>query len=240
MRTKRVLSLALSLAFASAPCVPVQAQRLMVEVMPLQPTAMQEFEVAYTADCEIQSVEMPRWGALRLVRELGHSQGTVTTIQNGETSKRTYHAYRYRVRCAVSGEVSVPGTAAVVGGRACRFEPTRITVLPVVAAVRPVCLLVRDPEAEARYGGCVVRLSCNRKPDSVDPVLLVDGKPCTPSSRNYSLENGVECYDYFYRIDLPAARSCRLVPQLSFGGEPYPMQPLAIASGRPSAVGRRK
>lgn len=51
--------------------VALRAQRLGIEVTPACPTVFQEFEVAYTADREIESIAPPRWGALTLGRELG-------------------------------------------------------------------------------------------------------------------------------------------------------------------------
>ena len=110
--------------------VALRAQRLGVEVTPACPMVFQEFEVAYTADREIESIAPPRWGALTLVCELGRSHGSQLSIVNGVRTDSELFSYRYRVRSRVSGEVFVPGTTAVVGGRECRFERKRITVLP--------------------------------------------------------------------------------------------------------------
>ena len=96
--------------------VALRAQRLGVEVTPACPTVFQEFEVAYTADREIESIAPPRWGALTLVRELGQSHGSQLSIVNGVRTDSELFSYRYRVRSRVSGEVFVPGTTAVVGG----------------------------------------------------------------------------------------------------------------------------
>ena len=63
--------------------VALRAQRLGVEVTPACPMVFQEFEVAYTADREIESIAPPRWGALTLVRELGQSHGSQLSIVNG-------------------------------------------------------------------------------------------------------------------------------------------------------------
>ena len=63
--------------------VALRAQRLGIEVTPACPTVFQEFEVAYTADREIESIAPPRWGALTLVRELGRSHGSQLSVVNG-------------------------------------------------------------------------------------------------------------------------------------------------------------
>ena len=97
--------------------VALRAQRLGIEVTPACPTVFQEFEVAYTADREIESIAPPRWGALTLVRELGRSHGSQLSVVNGVRTDSELFSYRYRVRSRVSGEVFVPGTTAVVGGR---------------------------------------------------------------------------------------------------------------------------
>lgn len=119
--------------------VALRAQRLGVEVTPACPMVFQEFEVAYTADREIESIAPPRWGALTLVCELGRSHGSQLSIVNGVRTDSELFSYRYRVRSRVSGEVFVPGTTAVVGGRECRFERKRITVLPDSAHCEPQC-----------------------------------------------------------------------------------------------------
>ena len=152
--------------------VALRAQRLGVEVTPACPTVFQEFEVAYTADREIESIAPPRWGALTLVRELGQSHGSQLSIVNGVRTDSELFSYRYRVRSRVSGEVFVPGTTAVVGGRECCFERKRITVLPDSAHCEPQCRLEPDSAAMAAMGGCIVRLVCDRKPDKADPVHL--------------------------------------------------------------------
>ena len=107
------LPLLMALLFAAAPA---HAQELGIETVPSQPRALQEFEVRYTAGGEIESIEMPCWGALTLVRELGRTSGTQTSVRDGVMTRSETHAYRYLVRSAVGGELVIPGTTAVVGG----------------------------------------------------------------------------------------------------------------------------
>lgn len=122
----------------------------------------------------------------------------------------------------MSGEVFVPGTTAVVGGRECRFERKRITVLPDSAHCEPQCRLEPDLAAMAAMGGCIVRLVCDRKPDKADPVLVLDDtETCTPFSTAYSNRNGREECIYRYRIDVDNSGKHILTPQLSFGGKPF-------------------
>ena len=200
----------------------LRAQRLGVEVTPACPTVFQEFEVAYTADREIESIAPPRWGALTLVRELGQSHGSQLSIVNGVRTDSELFSYRYRVRSRVSGEVFVPGTTAVVGGRECCFERKRITVLPDSAHCEPQCRLEPDSAAMAAMGGCIVRLVCDRKPDKADPVLVLDDtETCTPFSTAYSSRNGREECIYRYRIDVDTPGKHILTPRLSFGGKPF-------------------
>ena len=202
--------------------VALRAQRLGVEVTPACPTVFQEFEVAYTADREIESIAPPRWGALTLVRELGQSHGSQLSIVNGVRTDSELFSYRYRVRSRVSGEVFVPGTTAVVGGRECCFERKRITVLPDSAHCEPQCRLEPDSAAMAAMGGCIVRLVCDRKPDKADPVLVLDDtETCTPFSTAYSSRNGREECIYRYRIDVDTPGKHILTPRLSFGGKPF-------------------
>ena len=199
--------------------VALRAQRLGIEVTPACPTVFQEFEVAYTADREIESIAPPRWGALTLGRELGRSHGSQLSVVNGVRTDSELFSYRYRVRSRVSGEVFVPGTTAVVGGRECRFERKRITVLPDSAHCEPQCRLEPD---SAAMGGCIVRLVCDRKPDKADPVLVLDDtETCTPFSTAYSGRNGREECIYRYRIDVDNSGKHILTPQLSFGGKPF-------------------
>lgn len=214
--------------FLVCPSVPVRAQRLAIEVAPSQPRALQEFEVAYTADGEIASIEMPRWGALALVKELGRSRGTQTTIRNGVTTSSETYAYRYLVRAPVAGDMVVPGTTAVVGGRKYDCEATTVTVLPAVTDAKPQCRIAYDSVVSRRMGGYILRLTCDRKPDSKEPVLLVDGTPVRPMMSGYSNGNGREEYVYRYLIavDGPGTYSC--APQLSFGGRPFAMEPYVI------------
>lgn len=202
--------------------VALRAQRLGIEVTPACPTVFQEFEVAYTADREIESIAPPRWGALTLVRELGRSHGSQLSVVNGVRTDSELFSYRYRVRSRVSGEVFVPGTTAVVGGRECRFERKRITVLPDSAHCEPQCRLEPDSAAMAAMGGCIVRLVCDRKPDKADPVLVLDDtETCTPFSTAYSSRSGREECIYRYRIDVDNSGKHILTPQLSFGGKPF-------------------
>lgn len=202
--------------------VALRAQRLGVEVTPACPMVFQEFEVAYTADREIESIAPPRWGALTLVCELGRSHGSQLSIVNGVRTDSELFSYRYRVRSRVSGEVFVPGTTAVVGGRECRFERKRITVLPDSAHCEPQCRLEPDSAAMAAMGGCIVRLVCDRKPDKADPVLVLDDtETCTPFSIAYSSRNGREECIYRYRIDVDTPGKHILTPRLSFGGKPF-------------------
>ncbi|MFR6635026.1 MAG: hypothetical protein ACLUQ6_09950 [Alistipes onderdonkii] len=74
------LPLLMALLFAAAPA---HAQELGIETVPSQPRALQEFEVWYTAGGEIESIEMPCWGSLTLVRELGRTSGTQTSVRDG-------------------------------------------------------------------------------------------------------------------------------------------------------------
>ena len=108
------LPLLMALLFAAAPA---HAQELGIETVPSQPRALQEFEVWYTAGGEIESIEMPCWGSLTLVRELGRTSGTQTSVRDGVMTRSETHAYRYLVRSAVGGELVIPGTTAVVGGQ---------------------------------------------------------------------------------------------------------------------------
>lgn len=220
--------------------VPVRPQRLGIEVAPSQPRALQEFEVSYTADGEIASIEMPRWGALTLVKELGRSRGTQTTIRNGVTTSSETYAYRYLVRAPAGGEMAVPGTTAVIGGKSYRCEATTVTVLPALPDEEPLCRIVYDSVVSRRMGGHILRLTCDRKPDSKEPVLLVDGTPVRPMMSGYSNENGREEYVYRYRVavDGPGTYSC--APQLSFGGRPFAMEPYVISVESASvSFGRR-
>lgn len=202
--------------------VALRAQRLGVEVTPACPTVFQEFEVAYTADREIESIAPPRWGALTLVRELGQSHGSQLSIVNGVRTDSELFSYRYRVRSRVSGEVFVPGTTAVVGGQERRFERKGITVLPDSARREPQCRLELDSAAMAGAGGCIVRLICDRKPDKADPVLVLDDtETYTPFSSSYSSKNGQEECIYRYRIDVSETGDHTLTPRLSFGGKPF-------------------
>lgn len=214
--------------FFACSAIPSRAQRLGIEVAPSQPRALQEFEVAYTADGEIASIEMPRWGALTLVKELGRSRGTQTTIRNGVMTGSETYAYRYLVCAPVAGDMVVPGTTAVVGGRKYDCEATTVTVLPAVTDAKPQCRIVYDSVVSRRMGGHILRLTCDRKPDSKEPVLLVDGTPVRPMMSGYSNENGREEYVYHYRVtvDGPGTYSC--APQLSFGGRPFAMGPYVI------------
>lgn len=210
------------LLLASPGIICLRAQQLGIEVTPSCPTVFQEFEVAYTADREIESIASPRWGALTLVRELGRSHGSLLSIVNGVRTESEVYSYRYRVRSRVSGEVFVPGTTAVVSGQECRFERKKITVLPDSTHREPQCRLELDSAAMAGMDGCIVRLVCDRKPDKADPVLMLDGiKAYTPFSASYSGRNGQEECIYRYRIDVNEAGEHTLTPQLSFGGKPF-------------------
>ena len=88
------LPLLMALLFAAAPA---HAQELGIETVPSQPRALQEFEVWYTAGGEIESIEMPCWGSLTLVRELGRTSGTQTSVRDGVMTRSETHAYRYLV-----------------------------------------------------------------------------------------------------------------------------------------------
>lgn len=200
----------------------VRAQQLRIEITPSRPTAFQEFEVAYTADREIESIAPPRWGALTLVRELGRSHGSQLSIVNGVRTESEFYSYRFRVRSRVSGDVLVPGTTAIIDGRECSFERKIITVLPDSSRREPQCRLELDSAAMAGMGGCIVRLVCDRRPDKAAPVLLLDDtQEYTPVSTGYSCQNGQEECVYRYRIDISDTGRHSLTPQLSFGGKAF-------------------
>jgi len=80
----------------------------------------------HAAGGEIESIEMPCWGSLTLVRELGRTSGTQTSVRDGVMTRSETHAYRYLVRSAVGGELVIPGTTAVVGGQTCRCDGLRV------------------------------------------------------------------------------------------------------------------
>lgn len=200
----------------------VRAQQLRIEITPSRPTAFQEFEVAYTADREIESIAPPRWGALTLVRELGRSHGSQVSIVNGVRTESKFYSYRFRVRSRVSGEVFVPGTTAIIDGRECSFERKIITVLPDSSRREPQYRLELDTTSIAAAGECVVLLICDRRPDKAAPVLLLDDtKEYTPVSTSYSSQNGQEECIYRYRIDISDTGRHSLTPQLSFGGKAF-------------------
>lgn len=211
---------------------PASARELRIVVSSPRPSVHQEFEVAYTSDCEIESITPPRWGMLTLVRELGLSRGTETSILNGEMTRSEVFSYRYLVRSAVAGEVTVPGTTAVIGGREYRFESRTITIFPAKNSVEPQCRLELDTVASAHTGECVVRLVCNRKPDRADPPLTVDGRDTyAPFSSGYSSHNGTEKFEFSYRIPMRDGRKYRLAPQLTFGGKAFDAPVYAVTQG---------
>lgn len=160
------LPLLMALLFAAAPA---HAQELGIETVPSQPRALQEFEVWYTAGGEIESIEMPCWGSLTLVRELGRTSGTQTSVRDGVMTRSETHAYRYLVRSAVGGELVIPGTTAVVGGQTCRCDGLRVKILPALVSVQPQCRIVYDSVVSRRMGGHILRLTCDRRPDRREP-----------------------------------------------------------------------
>lgn len=184
----------------------------------------------------IESIAPPRWGALTLVRELGRSHGSQLSVERPDRLPNSSLTATGSVR--VSGEVFVPGTMAVVGGRECRFERKRITVLPDSAHCEPQCRLEPDSAAMAAMGGCIVRLVCDRKPSQgrsgagagryagdLHPVF--DGL--------FPQERAEECI-YRYRIDDNSGKHI-LTPQLSFGGNrSVPLHVVWLAAGPLSEV----
>lgn len=227
----RLKSLLLTL-LALFTLVPASSQQLRIVVSLSRPSVHQEFEVAYTSDCEIESITPPRWGMLTLVRELGLSRGTETSILNGEMTRSNVFSYRYIVRSAVAGEVTVPGTTAVIGGRECRFDSRTITIFPAKNTLEPECRLELDTVASAHTGECVVRLVCNRKPDRADPPLAVNGRDTyAPFSSGYSSHNGMEKFEFSYRIPMRDGRKYRLKPQLTFGGKAFDAPVYAVTQG---------
>ena len=203
--------------------VALRAQRLGIEVTPACPTVFQEFEVAYTADREIESIAPPRWGALTLVRELGRSHGSQLSVVNGVRTNSELFSYRYRVRSRVSGEVFVPGTTAVVGGRECRFERKRITVLPDSAHCEPQCRLEPDSAAMAAMGGCIVRLVCGSQTrqgrSGADAGRYGDLHPVF--DRLFRQERAGRVYLPIPDRHMDSSGKHLLTPQLSFGGKPF-------------------
>ena len=183
------LPLLMALLFAAAPA---HAQELGIETVPSQPRALQEFEVRYTAGGEIESIEMPCWGALTLVRELGRTSGTQTSVRDGVMTRSETHAYRYLVRSAVGGELVIPGTTAVVGGQTCRCDGLRVKILPALVSVQPQCRIVYDSAVSRRMGGHILRLTCDRRPDRREPLLAVNGEEVGPLMSGYSEKNGLE------------------------------------------------
>lgn len=227
----RLKSLLLTL-LALFTLAPASARELRIVVSSSRPSVHQEFEVAYTSDCEIESIAPPRWDMLTLVRELGLSRGTETSILNGEMTRSNVFSYRYIVRSAVAGEVTVPGTTAVIGGRECRFDSRTITIFPAKNSLEPECRLELDTVASAHTGECVVRLVCNRKPDRADPLLAVNGRDTyAPFSSGYSSHNGTEKFEFSYRIPMRDGRKYRLKPQLTFGGKAFDAPVYAVTQG---------
>ncbi len=232
------LPLLMALLFAAAPA---HAQELGIETVPSQPRALQEFEVWYTAGGEIESIEMPCWGSLTLVRELGRTSGTQTSVRDGVMTRSETHAYRYLVRSAVGGELVIPGTTAVVGGQTCRCDGLRVKILPALVSVQPQCRIVYDSVVSRRMGGHILRLTCDRRPDRRVPLLAVNGEDVAPLMSGYSEKNGLEEFVYHYRVagDGPGTYSC--VPRLSFGGREFAAEPYVVTvkpAGRNAVVSR--
>ena len=227
------LPLLMALLFAAAPA---HAQELGIETVPSQPRALQEFEVWYTAGGEIESIEMPCWGSLTLVRELGRTSGTQTSVRDGVMTRSETHAYRYLVRSAVGGELVIPGTTAVVGGQTCRCDGLRVKILPALVSVQPQCRIVYDSVVSRRMGGHILRLTCDRRPDRRVPLLAVNGEDVAPLMSGYSEKNGLEEFVYHYRVagDGPGTYSC--VPRLSFGGREFAAEPYVVTVKPASAA----
>ena len=227
------LPLLMALLFAAAPA---HAQELGIETVPSQPRALQEFEVWYTAGGEIESIEMPCWGSLTLVRELGRTSGTQTSVRDGVMTRSETHAYRYLVRSAVGGELVIPGTTAVVGGQTCRCDGLRVKILPALVSVQPQCRIVYDSVVSRRMGGHILRLTCDRRPDRRGPLLAVNGEDVAPLMSGYSEKNGLEEFVYHYRVagDGPGTYSC--VPRLSFGGREFAAEPYVVTVKPASAA----
>ena len=204
------LPLLMALLFAAAPA---HAQELGIETVPSQPRALQEFEVRYTAGGEIESIEMPCWGALTLVRELGRTSGTQTSVRDGVMTRSETHAYRYLVRSAVGGELVIPGTTAVVGGQTCRCDGLRVKILPALVSVQPQCRIAYDSVVSRRMGGHILRHRATAGPDRREPLLAVNGEEVGPLMSGYSEKNGLEGFVYHYRVagDGPGTYSCPAV-----------------------------
>lgn len=144
-------------------------------------------------------------------------------IINGKGRQSQETGFRYLIRFRHSGEAWLPSASVTVGDRTYTAPGCRVSVRPPSVDMTALECQLKVEELENDRAKYHATLICNALPDQNPPLLSINGKTTRPSSNSCSNSGGKKKYVYHYYFSSKGYEvACQ---ELTFGGQPYYVQP---------------
>lgn len=182
----------------------------------------QEFDLKYICTSDFDSVSPPDFGKfIEIIKgptphKAGHS------VRNGILTDIYEQGFSYRIRFKEAGRTRLPPASIKANSKEYETPLTSIWVHPADTNITSVECNIQINDSYRKGEQSRIILTCNRRPDSQSPRLLVNGASIEPSGSGSSISNKKEKYDFYYTVTFTETGnytcSCE---NLSFGGTPY-------------------
>lgn len=194
----------------------------------------QEFELRYICTADYDSVALPVFGGQVEAIEGPVSHKAGRAVEDGVLTDLYEYGFSYRIRFLREGKIVLPVSRVRVKGKAYATPPASVWVQPVMATIDSVKCRLQLSDSYRKGERSRMMLTCNRRPDSRRPRLLVNGNYIEPSGHGLSQSGGKEEYSFYYSVVFEEDGSyiCTC-DSLTFGGIPYPMEEQEIVVGNP-------
>ena len=182
----------------------------------------QELELKYICTADFDSVSPPDFGTLieNVKGPIPHKAGH--TVRNGILTDIYEQGFSYRIRFKKSGGTQLPSASIKANGKEYETPLVSVWVHPADSNIDRVKCSIQLNKSYHKGEQNRILLTCNRRPDSQSPRLLLNGIPVEPSGNGSSISNKKEKYDFYYTVTFTETGnytcSCE---NLSFGGTPY-------------------
>lgn len=197
--------------------------------------AGQDVSLRYICTVQYDSVVPPRFSApVEMVKEaVPHRSGHA--VVNGELTDIYEFGFEYIVRFQTEGRYDLPLSSVRVNGKEYRTPPMSVWVQPALTNMEGVeCSVSIEPKHPKVGERFEVLLTCNRRPDSKRPTVILNGQPMESGGYSHSSVNAKETFRFAYSASAAdGGRYTLSVSELSFGGTPYhiPDTEVEIAGG---------
>lgn len=237
LKWERIGLIILSLAWAMPAFARAETIRFYMEIDTTRQGIRvgQEFELRYICTADFDSVSPPDFGMVVEAVEgpVPHKAGRA--VENGRLTDLYEYGFSYRIRFHKEGRIELPVSSVKIKGETFATPSLSVWVQPARATVDSVECSLRLSDSFRKGERSRILLTCNRRPDSRSPRLLINGHPVEPLGHGLSQSGGKEEYSFYYSVVFEEDGLYRCTcDNLAFGGIPYPIEEQEIVVGNPA------